>query len=79
MESWISVDKTSGSDNAQIKVTTSVNEGADRKTTVTIRTSGGKTASVFVHKLEKDIHLTLRMVPLLKVLWLNQVVLMKIS
>lgn len=46
MESWISVDKTSGSGNASVKVTTSVNEGADRQTTVTVQTKGGKTASV---------------------------------
>ena len=53
MESWISVDKTSGSGNAQIKVTASVNEGADRTTTVIVRTSGDKTASVICSQTGK--------------------------
>lgn len=53
MESWISVDKTSGSGNASVKVTTSVNEGADRQTTVTVRTKGGKTASVICSQTGK--------------------------
>lgn len=53
MESWISVDKTSGSGNSSVKVTTSVNGGADRKTTITIRTKGGKTASVICSQTGK--------------------------
>lgn len=53
MESWISVDKTSGSGNSSVKVTTPVNEGADRQTTVTVRTKGGKTASVICSQTGK--------------------------
>lgn len=53
MEPWISVDKNSGTGNSDVKVTASSNEGADRSTTLTIKTSKSKTASVICSQLGK--------------------------
>lgn len=53
MESWITADKTSGTGNGTVKLTTSVNEGADHSTNVKVTTKGGASASVICSQTGK--------------------------